>query len=290
MKKVLLVAVVCALAGASPVAAMRSSSIRYLMPAWSPDGKSIAFVGRGLGDLFVMNADGSGIRRLTNSSSGSTDYGARFPTWSPDSQKIAFGYGYDGICVINADGSGFHRISDTGVLPAWSPGGKKIAFVAIDDTSGGKIYVMKPDGSSTELIAQPSESRSFESLAWSPDGQLLAFGVSTAPDTDILPGYLGVVSRYQGRVRVFLRGYNPFPASWHGTKIAVAYDPITNDSDWPDHVRVGTFDMRTNTLKNLHRGDHPSFSPDGRRLVFRCQGNIWVINADGRGARRLTHS
>jgi Tol biopolymer transport system component len=261
------------------------------MPAWSPDGKSIAFVGRGFGDLFVVNADGSGIRQLTRSGSiGSANYGARFPSWSPDSHKIAFGYGLDGICVINADGSGFHRISDTGGIPAWSPGGKKIAFVSIDETSGDKIYVMAPDGSDIELVAQPTESRSFESPTWSSDGQLLAFAVTTAPDIDVLPGYLGIVSRYQGRVRVFLRGYNPFPASWRGTKIAVAYDPITNDRDWPDHVRVGTFDIRTNTLKNLHRGDHPSWSPDGRRLAFRYHGNIWVINADGRGARQLTHS
>ena len=292
MKTVLLVAVAFTLSGAAPVAAGHPSSLSYSMPSWSLDGKSIAFVGGGARDLFVMNADGSGIRKLTNSSriGASTNYNARFPTWSPDSRKIAFGYGLSGICVIDADGSGFHRISDTGDLPAWSPGGKKIAYVEIAETSGGRIYVMRPDGSGKQLVASPTELRSFEAPAWSPDGERLAFAVTSAPDTDVLPGHLGVVSRFRGRVRVFLRGSNPFPWSWRGTRIAVAYDPITNDNDWLSHVRVGIFDTRTNTLKSLHRGDHPSWSPNGRRLVFRYQGNIWVINANGTGARPLTHT
>jgi Tol biopolymer transport system component len=158
-----------------------------------------------------------------------------------------------------------------------------------DETSGAKVYVMNPDGTGKELVAWPSDLRSYEAPTWSTDGQLLAFGISTAPDTDVLPGLLGIISRYGGRVRTSLRGYNPFPPSWHGTRVAVTYDPITNDQNWPSHVRVGLYDTRTKTLKSLHRGDHPSWSPNGRRLVFRYHGNIWVINANGSGARRLTH-
>jgi Tol biopolymer transport system component len=92
----------------------------YVLPqqAWSPDGQRIAFIGNSAdldnsADLYVINADGSERRRLANAEDSSS-----FPTWSPDSKKIAFfcpkdeslgGEGTD-LCVINADGSEFTRL------------------------------------------------------------------------------------------------------------------------------------------------------------------------------------
>jgi Tol biopolymer transport system component len=300
VKTILLVALTFALAGSSPVAATRSSAVYASMPAWSPDGTSIVFVADeagprdGEGELFVMNADGSGVRRLTTSclapgggpANPCTDYGPRSPTWSPDSREIAFTCGYAGICVINADGSGVRRISDSGDEPAWSPGGRKIAF-----SSGRSISVMNPDGTGTQLVATPrSYMRTYVTPAWSQDGQLLAFGMTWAPDADDLTGgFLGIVGGYRGRVHTYLLGDNPSSPSWHGANVAVTYNPITNDWDYEIHVRVGVFDTRTNTLKSLHRGDHPSWSPDGRRLAFAYHRNIWVISPNGTGARQLTH-
>ena len=73
--------------------------------AWSPDGQKFAFVGGRDADVYVINADGSGERRLTRKAGNHF-----FPAWSPDGQKIAFGRG-DGphseqIYIMNADGSG----------------------------------------------------------------------------------------------------------------------------------------------------------------------------------------
>ncbi len=105
-------------------------------PAWSPDGRKIAFTrtippGEGSGpwqsDVYVINVDGSGERNLTGDGVSSG------PVWSPDGQKIAFTSwrdGKPGIYVMNADGSGRRRLMrNGGGLPSWSPDGRKIAFV-----------------------------------------------------------------------------------------------------------------------------------------------------------------
>jgi PKD repeat protein len=101
------------------------------------------------GDIYVMNADGSGQIRLTN------DPGYRlYPDWSPDGTKIAFARGtlsnndYE-IYIMNADGSERTKISntpDSDQYPSWSPDGTKIAFASGRDYNYD-IYVMNADGS-----------------------------------------------------------------------------------------------------------------------------------------------
>ena len=62
-------------------------------PSWSPDGQRIAFDSNRDGDweLYVMNADGSEVRKLTQNDG--SDY---YPAWSPDGQRIAFQSDRDG--------------------------------------------------------------------------------------------------------------------------------------------------------------------------------------------------
>ena len=96
--------------------------------AWSPDGSQIAFESNrnnpsGM-DVFVMNADGTQPKRLTDATGFNGD-----PTWSPDGKSIAFTStrgGSKDIWVINADGSGLQQVTgDRGTEenPAWSPDG-----------------------------------------------------------------------------------------------------------------------------------------------------------------------
>lgn len=108
-------------------------------PAYSPDGSKIAFVSGGAQgqDIFVMNADGTGRKQITNT--GSAD---KQPAWSPDGKKIAFVANSfdsdrqtdDEIWTINADGTGRRQVTNNTVQtdeqPAWSPDGTRIAFVS----------------------------------------------------------------------------------------------------------------------------------------------------------------
>ena len=101
-------------------------------PAWSPDGRQIAFLRSGA--IYVMNADGTRQRRLARGSA---------PAWSPDGRRIVFVREQGGdaeIYVMNADGSGQRNLTRNAADeddPAWSPDGRRIAFARRSPSSVG---------------------------------------------------------------------------------------------------------------------------------------------------------
>jgi TolB protein len=182
-------------------------------PAWSPDGRRIAFArffdGQPFTDLAIINVDGSGLQRLTTAS-------GEYPTWSPDGARIAFATARDGnyeIYVMPADGADQTRLTNNpayDMSPAWSPDGARIAF---DTQRDGyppaevgigpefEIHLMNADGSGdTRLTNNAQEDRfpdwgSNDKLVFSENGQL-------------------VVMRLDGSGRVQVIGHGTFPA-WH---------------------------------------------------------------------------
>lgn len=157
-----------------------------LTPVWSPDGARIAFAsGSGMErDIFVINADGSGLRNLSN-----VPGDERSPTWAPDGSRVAFERFYiqtqpfleeSGIYVVNANGSGLARLADsdgTDTAPAWSPTGQEFAFIRAK-----AIWLMNIDGTGRRQVG-PATLPSTLSVAWSPVGSKVAF--SSVPPMSI---------------------------------------------------------------------------------------------------------
>jgi TolB protein len=147
-------------------------------PVWSPDGR-IAFANqRG---VWVMNADGSQKRLLARISMGISGYEDESPiAWSPDGTQIAF-TARSGMWVMDANGQRRRRLS--GVDPAWSPDGKMLAWTYADD-GDFEIFVGNADGSEARNLTD-NERIEDRQPQWSPDGRALAFVREQDGKTDI---------------------------------------------------------------------------------------------------------
>jgi Tol biopolymer transport system component len=155
-------------------------------PVWSPDGSMLVYEVWSSGvALFVVDANGGAPRQITPNGPG-VAYN-RDPTWSPDSQSVAFSRTVDaqqrGIFAVNRDGSGFRQVTSiAGEWPAWSPSGDRIAFTTSADSLrvggvwDGDIYAVDTDGSDLTRLTESSERHIRDvGPSWSPDGSRLLF-------------------------------------------------------------------------------------------------------------------
>ena len=237
-------------------------------PRWSPDGRRIAFSSTrhaprpensdgwiSTDEIYVMNFDGSALRRLTYGPQKSWS-----PDWSPDGMQIAFESNRDGhwrIYVMDGNGSNVRRLttdqrfpSSTGEAGAvWAPDGKRIAFLSGRDGEDMEIYILEL---ATSNLTQLTDNDAHDShVAWSPDGQYLSFDSTRDGNSEIY------VMRPDGSQVVRL----------------THHPRMDNGARWSrDGQRLAfnsTRDYNSNDLGNME---------------------IYVMNRDGSSLRRLTNN
>ncbi len=252
----------------------------------------IAFVSGRDGDaeIYVMNADGSGVEQLTDNDSVDTN-----PAWSPDGDRIVFTSDRDNdveiydIYVMNADGSGVEQLTDgcSNDAPAWSPDGDRIAF-----GSRGGIYVMNADGSGMEQLTGNSRASCAEIFLSDRDGEWAAY-----------------IRNADGSVELFTDHDSVYPGDggpvWSPDGGRIAF----HSGRGGDGIGVYVMNADGSGVQRLADTDNDfsldgvvAWSPDGGQIAFASNRDgdrtgfnfddqeIYVMNVDGSGVVRLTDS
>ncbi len=149
------------------------SEDRY--PCWSPDAKSVCFMSdrESSTNLWVMNADGSRVRRLLTSPKV-----CYMPSWqkTPRGERIVFGMHGDKpeMASIKPDGSDLKMLGE-GHDPTLSPDGKHICYTGHPPEGGVTVYVMNWDGSGKRRIVPTASKVGATFPNWSPDSKRLVY-------------------------------------------------------------------------------------------------------------------
>jgi len=259
-------------------------------PAWSRDGRSIAFSSSrrfdAPADLFVVGSDGRRARRLTR-----TRVSEGQPTWSPYGGRIAFSSGVPGkrdIYVMKANGSGVVRLTTypgEDAAPSWSPDGTLIAFLSTRDgvrAEGSpfavpQLYVMRADGrEQRRLIA---DTNAATDPAWSPDGKEIAFVGSE--------GLMVAQADGSSTRRVFEFPFDVSEPSWSPDGKLLAFGSADEEAEDQVYVAPSHGGRAKRVTRFFGEATAPSWSPRGGAIAFSGGGVLMLVQPDGQHQRGL---
>jgi Tol biopolymer transport system component len=252
-------------------------SRRWSSPDPSPDGQFVTFytLAQPEGNLYVSNADGTGLRQLTSDASAD-----RLPRWSPDGKWIAFNSTRGGrmrIWTIRSDGSDLRQLISPpgGYGPTWSPDGKRMAVVMGSTHIGDTVAIIDPERTARDQqydFLPRSTVGQFLVNSWSPDGTRLVGQI-------LAPGGLGKgIAIYSLESRT--------------------YDKLTDFGEWPvwlpDSRRVlfvsdgkafYVVDSRTKQVRKIYSVTRevigpPRLTRDGRMAYFGqrvTEADVWLL-------------
>ena len=280
-----------------------------IAPTWSPDGRQVVFHRRGAGrdgecGIYSVSPLGGPARHITELSGaarktpgcwqrcGCWEYNPKLPdaqfSWSPDGKWLA----HAGISLI-APATGEQLVLtnppdlQVDAYPAFSPDGKRLAFVRTRTTNNHELYVVSTGGGEPRHIR--TQGHLIFGLCWTPDGRELVYSSGTWEFGDAglwrVPVDGGAARRVEeARERAWLPAMSP-----HGR---LAFTRRDNNVDiW--QLRLSDLQPAPTRFISSTRVDvAPAFSPDGRRIAFTSDRSgtlqIWVRDHNTSNERQLT--
>ena len=260
-------------------------------PAKAPWRIALTTDREGDSDVYAMNADGSGVRKLTRARG--VDGAGPF---SPDGRKLLYYRNQGGVWVMNADGTGKRNLTPNQGFNApggWSPDARKIVFTSNRD-GNNEVYVMNANGSGQRNLLPSPSSQEFAG-PWSPDGKTVLFTSDRDGNWELYavdadgknPRNLSRSPGIDGRGAGF---------AWlpDGRRIVFSSTRDTRDDDNPELYVMKADGSDVRRITRLPGAEYVlSVSPDGRKLAFgrypaKPRWAFWVMNADGTGLRKVT--
>jgi Tol biopolymer transport system component len=264
-------------AGISVVTTSGGAAVRRLTrgrndssPAWSPDGRTIAFVRSDANGssqaLDVVSSAGGPVRRIFGGRGVSM---GRTPQWSPAGRLLAF-EANGGVHVVRLRDRASRIVRRHGDWPDWSPDGRRIAF-----TSGSSIYVMNARGSGVRRVRTERGSEFTDGPVWSPDGTRFVYA-TTLKKSDFEIFSVGADgSELRQLTRNSLQDWMP---AWSPSRGRIAF------------VRAGWIWLMSadgTGKRRLFPGGEPSWSRGGSELAYSAAGVVSIRAVSGGPAERI---